>query len=197
MKVMGADLPGGTSFMEDYIDDCIRTDTWSPRRCTLLEICASMLRGPPPYFLQVRTRWASAGRKIRSRLVFDAPLGRALNASSIDLGNRFRLVVNVVDVVKAPQPLPKLPGAPGHVQVAVSAGFSKTACGAPGFAQVASITTGFQPVYCHGGARLEGFSPDLAGIEFVLIDARTVLADFEKELRWNEVYYHLAPGLRG
>ena len=105
MKVIGAGLPGGTSFMEDY------TYHLEPKGhlvlgAHMLEICESIAAGKPS--LEIHPL-GIGGREDPVRLVFDAPAGPALNASLIDLGNRFRLLVNEVDVVKPPQPLPKLP----------------------------------------------------------------------------------------
>ncbi len=105
LKVMAADLPGGVSFMEDY------TYHLDPERplvlgAHMLEVCPSIAAGKP------RSRsipLGIGGKDAPMRLVFTARPGPALNASMIDLGNRFRLVVNEVDVVAPPQPLPKLP----------------------------------------------------------------------------------------
>ena len=104
MKVMAADLAGGTSFMEDY------TYHLHPNGHlilgTMLEICESIAADKPS--LEVHPL-GIGGKEDPVRLVFTAPPGPAINASIIDLGNRFRLVVNEVDVVKPPKPLPKLP----------------------------------------------------------------------------------------
>jgi L-arabinose isomerase len=185
MKVMAADLPGGTSFMEDY------TYHLDPKGhlelgAHMLEICESIAAGKPS--LEIHPL-GIGGREDPVRLVFDAPAGPALNASLIDMGNRFRLIVNEVDVVKPPKPLPKLPVARAVWRCRPD---FKTACAAWIHAGGAHHT-GFS--YAVTSEMLEDFAT-IAGIELVLINADTKLAEFQKELRWNEVYYHLAQGIR-
>ena len=104
MKVMGDGLDGGTSFMEDY------TYHQQPRKhqvlgAHMLEICPTIAAGKPS--LEVHPL-GIGGKADPVRLVFDAPAGPAINVSLIDLGGRFRLIVNEVDAVKPPK-LPKLP----------------------------------------------------------------------------------------
>jgi L-arabinose isomerase len=121
--------------------------------------------------------------------VFDAPAGPALNASMIDLGNRFRLIVNEVDVVAPPKPLPRLPVARAVWKCRPD---FKTACGAWIRAGGAHHTA-FS--YAVTSENLRDFA-EIAGVELVLIDRDTRIPELEKELRWNESYYHLAPGTR-
>jgi L-arabinose isomerase len=185
MKVIGEGAGGGTSFMEDY------TYHLSPGGSLvlgahMLEICESIAQGKPS--LEVHPL-GIGGKEDPARLVFDAPAGRALNASIIDLGNRFRLIVNEVDVVAPPSPLSKLPVARAIWKCRPD---FKTACGAWIRAGGAHHTA-FS--YAVTSAQLRDFA-EIAGVELVLIDTDTKLAEFEKELRWNEVYYHLAPGPR-
>jgi len=104
MKVMSDGLPGGTSFMEDY------TYHLSPKGhlvlgAHMLEICPSIAAGKPAVEIHPL---GIGGKEDPVRLVFAAPAGAALNASLVDLGNRFRLIVNEVDAVKPPA-LPRLP----------------------------------------------------------------------------------------
>ena len=124
------------------------------------------------------------------RLVFTAPPGPAINASIIDLGNRFRLLVNEVDVVEPPEPLPKLPVARAVWKCRPD---FKTACAAWIHAGGAHHT-GYS--YSVTTEMLDDFAT-IAGIELVTIDAKTDLGTFKQTLRNNEVYYHLAQGLRG
>jgi L-arabinose isomerase len=185
MKVIGADLRGGTSFMEDY------TYHLDPAGSLvlgahMLEICESIAAGKPSLELQPL---GIGGKDDPARLVFDAPAGPALNASLIDLGNRFRLVVNEVDVVEPPAPLPKLPVARAVWKCRPD---FKTACGAWIRAGGAHHTA-FS--YCVTAEHLRDFA-EIAGIELVLIDGATRLAELEKELRWNEVYFQFATSLR-
>jgi L-arabinose isomerase len=185
MKVMGEGVGGGTSFMEDY------TYHLSPKGSLvlgahMLEICESIASGKPS--LEVHPL-GIGGKEDPARLVFDAPAGLALNASIIDLGSRFRLIVNEVDVVPPPEPLAKLPVARAIWKCRPD---FKTACGAWIRAGGAHHTA-FS--YTVTSEQLRDFA-EISGIELVLIDADTRLAELEKELRWNEVYYHLAPGAR-
>jgi L-arabinose isomerase len=151
----------------------------------MLEICESIGAGKPS--LEVHPL-GIGGKADPVRLVFDAPAGAAINASVIDLGNRFRLIVNEVDVVAPPQPLPKLPVARAVWKCKPD---FKTACGA----------------WIHaGGAHHTGFSyavttehirdfAEIANVEVAVIDAATEINAFQQTLRNNEIYYHLAPGL--
>ena len=184
MKVIGADLTGGTSFMEDY------TYHLSPKGhqvlgAHMLEICESIAATKPS--LEIHPL-GIGGKEDPVRLVFDARTGPALNASLIDLGNRFRLIVNEVDAVKTPK-LPKLPVARA---VWENRPDFKTACAAWILAGGAHHT-GYS--YCVTQEHLEDFAT-IAGIELVVIDADTKLSQFKQDLRNNEVYYHLAQGLR-
>jgi L-arabinose isomerase len=120
--------------------------------------------------------------------VFNTPAGPAINASMIDLGNRFRLIVNEVDVVKPPKPLPKLPVARAIWKCRPD---FKTACAAWIHAGGAHHT-GFS--YAVTTEHLEDFA-EIAGLELAVIDKHTELRSFKQQLRNNELYYHLAPGL--
>jgi len=183
MKVMGAGLKGGTSFMEDY------TYHLDPKRALvlgahMLEICPSIAVRKPS--LEVHPL-GIGGKADPVRLVFNTPPGAGLNASIMDLGNRFRLLVNEVEVVAPPKPLPKLPVARAVwiplPDLATSAAAWIHAGGAhhTGFSQ--AVTTGM----------LEDFAA-IAGLELLVIDAQTRLRQFKQELNWNEVYYGLRRG---
>jgi len=185
MKVMGDGLRGGTSFMEDYTYH-LNPSGSLVLGAHMLEICESIAGGKPS--LEIHPL-GIGGKEDPVRLVFTAPAGPALNASVIDLGNRFRLIVNEVDVVAPPKPLPLLPVA--RAVWSCRPDF-KTACGAwirAGGAHHTSFS------YTVTSEQLRDFA-EIAGVELVLIDASTRLAELEKELRWNEAYYHLAPGGR-
>ena len=185
MKVIGEGLPGGTSFMEDY------TYHLDPAGhlvlgAHMLEICPSIASGKPS--LEVHPL-GIGGKEDPVRLVFDAPPGPALNASIMDLGNRFRLLVNEVDAVAHPA-LPHLPVARAVWKCRPD---FKTACAAWIYAGGAHHT-GFS--YSVTTAQLEDFA-EIAGIETAVIDAKTDLRQFRADLRNSEVYYHLAQGLTG
>jgi L-arabinose isomerase len=184
MKVMAVGLKGGTSFMEDY------TYHLNPKGklvlgSHMLEICPSIAKGKPS--LQVHPL-GIGGKADPARLVFDTPAGPALNASIIDMGNRFRLLVNEVTVVPPEKPLPKLPVARAlwiakpNLQVAATAWIYAGGAHHTGFSQ--AVTT----------EMLEDFAA-MAGIELVVIDDDTKVRAFKQELRWNEVYYGLSSGL--
>jgi L-arabinose isomerase len=182
MKVM-ADGEG-TSFMEDY------TYHLSPKGhqvlgAHMLEICPSIAAGKPS--VQIHPL-GIGGKADPVRLVFDAATGPALNASLVDLGNRFRLIVNEVKAVKTPK-LPKLPVARAVWECRPD---FKTACAAWIYAGGAHHT-GYS--YKVTSEMLEDFAT-IAGIEMVLIGADTKLSEFKQTLRNNEVYYHLAGGFR-
>lgn len=177
MKVIGDDLPGGTSFMEDYT---YHLDPHRPQvlGAHMLEICPSIAAGKAS--LEVHPL-GIGGKADPARLVFDAPAGPALNASLVDLGNRFRLIVNEVDAV-VPQPMPNLPVARALWECK------------PDF------TTAVTAWIYAGGAHHTGYSyavttehlrdiAEIAGIEIVIIDADTKIHAFRNELRWNAASY--------
>jgi len=184
MKVMAAGLPGGTSFMEDYT---YHLDPAGPKvlGAHMLEVCASIAETKPS--LEVHPL-GIGGKADPCRLVFNVPTGAGLNASLVDMGNRFRMIVNEVDVVAPDANLPKLP-------VARVVWVPKP-----------SLKIGAAAWILAGGAHHTGFTmaltsehmqdfTEMAGIEYVQIDADTKIYDFKKELRWNEMYYMLAKGL--
>ena len=184
MKVIGAGLPGGTSFMEDY------TYHLSPKGhqvlgAHMLEVCPTIAATKPT--LEIHPL-GIGGKEDPVRLVFDAATGPALNASLVDLGNRFRLIVNEVDAVKTPK-LPKLPVARAVWECRPN---FKDACAAWILAGGAHHT-GYS--YSVTAEHLEDLAT-IAGIELAVIGADTKLSQFKQDLRTNEVYYHLAQGIR-
>ena len=185
MKVIGEDLKGGTSFMEDYTYHLDPSGSLV-LGAHMLEICESIASGKPS--LEIHPL-GIGGKEDPVRLVFNAPAGGALNASLVDLGNRFRLIVNEVEGVEPPSPLPKLPVARAIWNCRPD---FKTACGAWIRAGGAHHTA-FS--YTVTAEHLRDFA-EIAGIELLLIDKDTRLSEFEKEVRWNEAYYRLAPGVR-
>jgi L-arabinose isomerase len=184
MKVMATGLPGGTSFMEDY------TYHLDPKRnlvlgAHMLEICPSIAKGKPS--LEVHPL-GIGGKADPARLVFDTPAGAAINASLVDIGNRFRLLVNEVEVVPPEKPLPKLPVARAvwiprpNLPIGAAAWIHAGGAHHTGFSQ--AVTT----------EMIEDFAA-IAGIELVVIDGETRLRQFKQALNWNEVYYALRSGL--
>ncbi len=184
MKVMAKGLPGGTSFMEDY------TYHLAPGRhqvlgAHMLEICESIAAEIPS--VEVHPL-GIGGKEDPVRAVFTAPAGEALNASLIDLGNRFRLVVNTVKVVKPQESLPRLPVARALWECRPD---FKTACTAWIHAG-GSHHTAFS--YAVTMEHLEDFAT-MAGIEMVEIGEGLSLSRFRQDLRSNEVYYHFMGSL--
>lgn len=184
MKAMDYGMKAGTSFMEDY------TYHMSPKGhqvlgSHMLEIDPAIAVGKPSCEIHPL---GIGGKEDPVRLVFDAPTGNALNASLIDLGNRFRLLVNEVKAVKHPK-LPKLPVARAVWECQPD---FKTACQAWILAGGAHHT-GYS--YAVTTEMLEDFAT-IANIELVTIDADTRISEFKQTLRNNEVYYHLNQGFR-
>jgi L-arabinose isomerase len=183
MKVMAKGL-GGVSFMEDY------TYHLDPngQKCLgshMLEICESIASGKPSCEIHAL---GIGGKADPVRLVFDVAPGDGLNASIIDMGNRFRMLVNMIKVVPTDEPLPKLPVARAfwipQPNLKIGAASWILAGGAH--------HTGFSTALTR--EHLEDFA-EMANIEFVMIDENTTLFEFKKELRWNEMYYHFANGI--
>ena len=180
MKVMATGLKGGNSFMEDYTYH-FSPDSKMVLGSHMLEICPSIAKGKPTCEIHPLS---IGGKADPVRLVFNVSGGAALNASIIDMGNRFRLLVNEIEAVAPEQDLPKLPVArvlwkplPDMV----------TGCGAWIMAGGAHHTCYSQNLTSE---HLEDFA-DMAGIEIVFIDKETRLRDLKNQLRWNEVYYQL------
>lgn len=184
MKVMGAGLAGGASFMEDYTYH-FAEDGMKVLGAHMLEVCESVAGQKPA--LEIHPL-SIGGKDDPVRLVFDARSGPAVNASIIDLGNRFRMVVNEVDVIPPDAPLPNLPVARAmwipkpELKIAAAAWILAGGAHHTGFSQAVNTE------------HLEDFA-EMAGMEFLRIDQDTRLAEFKKELRWNEVYYLLAKGV--
>jgi L-arabinose isomerase len=184
MKVMGSGLDGGTSFMEDYTYDL---DREQPKvlGAHMLEVCTSIAGSKPS--LEIHPL-SIGGKNDPPRLVFTVPSGLAVNATLLDMGNRFRIVVNEVDVIQPELPLSKLPVASAvwvprpNLKVAAHGWILAGGAHHTGFSQ--SVTTN----------HLEDFA-EMAGLEFLVIDNHTDLANFKNELKWNEMYYLLAKGL--
>jgi len=175
-KVM-AGASGGTSFMEDYTYH-LRTGGMQVLGAHMLEVCPSIAAGTPS--LEVHPL-SIGGKEDPVRLVFDARPGPAVNVSLVDLGNRFRLLVNEVEAV-TPPPLPKLPVARALWRVK------------PDF------ETGVASWIHAGGAHHTAFSygvtsehvedfAEIAGVELVVIDADTELRALRRDLRLGELYY--------
>ncbi|MES2238718.1 MAG: L-arabinose isomerase [Bacteroidota bacterium] len=180
LKVMNIGLEGGTSFMEDY------TYHFTPEKSYvlgshMLEICPSITDGKPSCEIHPL---GIGGKEDPVRLVFNSPAGDAINVSLVDMGTRFRLIVNEVTAVKPMADLPKLPVArvlwdcKPNLDIAATAWI--LAGGAHHTVYSQAVTTEF----------MEDFA-DIAGIELVVIDNDTKIRNFKDTLNANEAYYHL------
>jgi len=178
MKVMAAGLEGGTSFMEDYTYH-LATGGMKVLGAHMLEVCPTIAAGEPS--LEVHPL-SIGGKDDPVRLVFDTRPGPAVNASVIDLGGRFRMVVNEVDMIPTDEPLPKLPVARAlwlprpELKTAATAWILAGGAHHTGLSQALTVE------------HLEDWA-EMVGIELVLIDADTTLRDLKNELRWNDACF--------
>jgi L-arabinose isomerase len=174
-KVMAAGLPGGTSFMEDYTYH-LRSGGAQVLGAHMLEICPTIAAGKPSCEIHPL---GIGGKEDPVRLVFDAPPGPAVNVTIVDLGDRFRMVLNEVDVVAPPEPLKKLPVARAvwtprpDLKTSAAAWIQAGGSHHPTFSQ-ALTTTHFEDL------------AEMWGVELVVIDENTRLRDFQNVLRWND-----------
>lgn len=183
LRTLKAMSPGGTSFMEDY------TYNLTPGHelilgAHMLEVCPSIAAGTPSCEIHPL---GIGGREDPVRLVFDAEPGPGVVVGLADMGDRFRLVANEIDVVTPPQPLPKLPVARAvwrpRPNLRTSTESWLTA-GAPHHTVLSKAV---------GREELTDLA-EMLGVELVIIDADTTTERFAKELRWNQAYYRLAQG---
>jgi L-arabinose isomerase len=178
MKVMGTGLKGGNSFMEDYT---YHFDPANPLvlGSHMLEICESIASGKPSCEIHPL---GIGGKEDPVRLVFNSAAGPAINASLVDMGNRFRLLVNEIEAVEPIAELPKLPVArvlwKPYPNMYDGCAAWILAGGAHHTCYSQNLTAG----------HLEDFA-DIAGIEYVRIGKQTDLYQLKNELRWSEVYY--------
>lgn len=178
MKVMATGLEGGNSFMEDYT---YHFDPANPLvlGSHMLEICESIAKGKANCEIHPL---GIGGKEDPVRLVFNVGAGQALNASLVDMGNRFRLLVNEVEAIEPLADLPKLPVA----RVL--------------WKPYPNMNDGCAAWILAGGAHHTGYSQNLtseymedfaemAGVEYVKIGKNTDLYQFKNELRWSDVAY--------
>ena len=177
-KIMTKGLPGGTTFMEDY------TYHLAPGNemilgAHMLEVCPTVAGTKPR--LEVHPL-SIGGKAAPARLVFDGAAGRAVAASLVDMGNRFRLIINEVEAVKVEKDMPKLPVARLL------------------WKPLPSLKQGAEAWILAGGAHHTAFSfaataeqlidwAEMSGIEYVLINENTNILNLRNELRWNELAY--------
>jgi L-arabinose isomerase len=177
MKVMAQGMEGGTSFMEDYTYH-LDPEGMRVLGAHMLEICPSIAVSQPS--LEVHPL-SIGGKDDPARLVFSSREGKALNATMLDMGDRFRLLVNTVRSVK-PVDLPKLPVARALWAPDPDLKVAATAWILAGGAHHTGFSFAVKPIH------LQYFA-EMAGLEYLLIDEKTDLRSFKNELRWNELYF--------
>jgi len=180
MKTMGSGLKGGNAFMEDYT---YHFDPTNPMvlGSHMLEVDASLADGKAKCEIHPL---GIGGKADPVRLVFDVAGGPALNASIVDMGNRFRLIVNTVEAVAPQHDLPKLPVARVLWKPYPD---MKTGCAAWILAGGAHHTCYSQNLT---STNMEDFA-DMAGIEYILIDEDTKLRQLKNELKWSDAAYKM------
>ncbi len=183
MWYMGQGLPNGCSFLEDYTLN-FDGENSSILQAHMLEVCPLIADHKPK--LEVHPL-GIGGKNDPARLVFTSKTGSGVAATIVDMGSRFRMIINAVDCIES-KDLPKLPVA------------SALWIPQPNF------EVGAAAWILAGGTHHTSFSYDLtvedlldyaeiAGIEAVVIDNNTTIPAFKKELQWNDLYYHLAKGI--
>src|ERR1700722_11791557 len=183
VKVMGRGLAGGSSFMEDYTYHL--KGEGQVLGAHMLEVCPSITDEKPSAEIHPLS---IGGKADPVRLVFTAASAKPVNTAGVAMGSRFRLIATEVNITQPQHPLPKLPVARAmwipepNLKVAATAWIH--AGGAHHTALSRALTA----------EHLENFAA-MAGIECLLIDGKTEVSNFVKELRWNGMYYHLADGL--
>lgn len=180
MKIMTANVPNakGTSMLEDYTYNLVPGKE-GIIQAHMLEICPSIADGP----IGIKVQPLSMGdREDPARLVFSAKEGKGVATSLIDLGNRFRLIINAVNCKKVEKPMPHLPVAQAF------------------WTPEPNMQVGTEAWIYAGGAHHTAFSYDLSveqmvdwadamGIESVVIDKNTDIRTLKNELRWNSICY--------
>ncbi len=178
--VMGQGLPGGCSFLEDYTYH-FDGEKSAILQAHMLEICPLIAAGKPR--LEVHSL-GIGGKADPARLVFTSHAGAGVAATIVDMGSRFRMIVNNVDVLAQDKPMPKLPVASAlwipQPNLEIGAAAWILAGGTHHTAFSYDLTNEY----------MEDFA-DIAGIELVTIDNNTTINEFKKELRFNDVYYML------
>jgi len=178
-KVMEQGLAGGTSFMEDY------TYHFGDERSLvlgshMLEICPSIASGKPRCEVHPL---GIGGKEDPARLVFNVDGGEAINVSLVDMGNRFRMIVNEVKAIKPEKDLPKLPVARVLWDCYPDMETAAHAWILAGGAHHTVFSKALSTPYFEDLA-------EMMDIELLVIDKDTSIRNFKDQLRWNEIYYH-------
>ena len=180
MKIMTQGIKNGkgTSFMEDYTYNLV-PGREGILQAHMLEVCPTIADGS----IDLRVCPLSMGnREDPARLVFTSKPGRAVATSLVDMGNRFRLIINEVECLPQDIKMPNLP---------VASAFWRPE---------PNLATGAESWILAGGAHHTAFSYDLSaeqmgdwaaamGIEAIYIDKDTTIKNLKNELRWNSIAY--------
>jgi L-arabinose isomerase len=179
-KVMGAGLDGGASFMEDYTYD-LDPSGGVVLGAHMLEICESIA---PNKCAVAAHPLGIGGKDDPVRSIFNAAPGPAINVTIVDMGDRFRCILNEVEVVEPQADLPKLPVARAvwkpKPSLSKAAEAWILAGGAHHFAFSQALTID----------HVEDFA-EMADMELLVIDDDTDLRQLKNEMRWNDVYYQI------
>jgi L-arabinose isomerase len=184
MWVIGQDLPGGQSFLEDYTLN-FSGENSSTLQAHMLEINPEIAAKRPRievHFLGIGDAGTCA------RLVFQAHPGMGIAATIVDMGNRFRMIVNRVNVIE-PQPLPKLPVACALWKPQPNLEIGSGAWILAGGTHHSSFS------YALTVEHIEDYA-DIADIELLIIDNNTTIRNFKQDIRNNEMYYLLNKALQ-
>ncbi len=180
VKVMSHGLKGGASFMEDYTYHL--KNGGQVLGAHMLEVCPSITDEKPSAEIHPLS---IGGKADPVRLVFTAAAGKAVNASLVDMGNRFRLIVNQVNIVRPEHRLPKLPVARALWDPEPNLKTAATAWIYAGGAHHTALTRALTSEH------LRNFA-EIADIECLVIGHETNVANFADQLKWNELYYRLS-----
>ena len=182
VKVMSRGRAGGTSFMEDYTYNFADTD--QVLGAHMLEVCPSIADAKPRVEVQLHTIGCKADI---ARLVFSGKPGPAMNICCLDMGSRFRILVNELDTVTAPADMPNLPVAKALWEPKPNLEIAGAAWIHAGGAHHSVYTQGINT------QQIIDFA-EMTGVELLVIDGNTTIREFKSELRHNAVYYHLNQG---
>ncbi|MDR2928077.1 MAG: L-arabinose isomerase [Cytophagaceae bacterium] len=184
MWFMSKGMPKGCSFLEDYTLNFAEGNS-SILQAHMLEVCPLIAAEDKPKMDVFPL--GIGGKNDPARLIFTSKTGPGVAATIVDMGNRFRMIVNKVDCIK-PQPLPKLPVASAlwipRPNFEIGAGAWILAGGTHHTSFSYDLTVEY----------LEDYA-EIAGIELLVIDENTTMSEFKKEMKMNEVYYMLNKAL--
>ncbi|RIJ50588.1 L-arabinose isomerase [Maribellus luteus] len=184
VKTMSAGMKGGSSFMEDYTYHMDSANE-AVLGAHMLEICPTIAAKKPRLEVQPL---GIGGKDAPARLIFESATGDALNVTMIDMGNRFRLIANTLEVIEPLGKMPKLPVASAFWKPAPNLADGAAAWIYAGGTHHSVFTLALTPDF------IETFA-EYADVEYVIIDKNTKVPELKKELKWNEVYYLLAKGI--